>query len=397
MTTTATTSPDPVIPHVMSATGVPMLDGPVPEQGLDGLRWGPCWRHGASLRDTRAGSPGWVDARRAGITATDVVAILGLSPHRNAVDVWASKLDPSKVDPETSRAMRYGTALEDPIAKVWATERQALVYAIGVTVRREHSWARASIDRAVSRCRDSLRAHTRECFLEVKATGPRGWWDQDRWAGDLPPAAVLAQVAWQRWVVGADHAHVVVASGTEDRTWTLTGEQLDPIAEVAVPAAAYVWECVQAGVVPAVAAGAPDVDASLVAVPREDARVIVDVPDVERAAAAYTDALEDRRTADRAVSTHRRVLLEAMGTARYAATTGGWRWGVAESRSVDVERLAAEHPGVFADLCRRGLVSVSMSVSDVADDPTVLAVLERLGAITRTPRFVPPVRVTGEW
>jgi predicted phage-related endonuclease len=62
---------------------------------------------------------GWLAARRRGITGTDIAAILGLNPWRNALDVYLDKLgegDPTPVN----EAMWWGTYLEAGMARRYA-------------------------------------------------------------------------------------------------------------------------------------------------------------------------------------------------------------------------------------------------------------------------------------
>ena len=59
----------------------------------------------------------WFAARRRGITATDVPKILGLTEYGTARHVWLDKQGLAPVD-EGSEAARWGTLLEDIVAKV---------------------------------------------------------------------------------------------------------------------------------------------------------------------------------------------------------------------------------------------------------------------------------------
>jgi predicted phage-related endonuclease len=61
----------------------------------------------------------WLAARRRGITGTDVAAILGLNPWRNALDVYLDKIGEGEPTP-VNEAMWWGTYLEDGMARRYA-------------------------------------------------------------------------------------------------------------------------------------------------------------------------------------------------------------------------------------------------------------------------------------
>ena len=58
----------------------------------------------------------WLAARRHGITGTDVAAILGLNPWRNALDVYLEKLGQAD-EVKANEAMWWGTYLEEGMAR----------------------------------------------------------------------------------------------------------------------------------------------------------------------------------------------------------------------------------------------------------------------------------------
>jgi predicted phage-related endonuclease len=74
--------------------------------------------------------------RRDLLTASDIPAILGIDPHRTAIDVWTSEIAPDKVndeatgedDDKSSYAMQRGHALE-PLLVAWAAKKRRLVAA----------------------------------------------------------------------------------------------------------------------------------------------------------------------------------------------------------------------------------------------------------------------------
>lgn len=64
----------------------------------------------------------WLSIRRRGIGGSDVAAILGISPWRNAIDVWLEKTGTLQGDSEKTLAMKLGSFLEDFVAEEYQTE-----------------------------------------------------------------------------------------------------------------------------------------------------------------------------------------------------------------------------------------------------------------------------------
>jgi putative phage-type endonuclease len=137
--------------------------------------------------------PAWAEARRTFIGASDAPAVLGLSPWRTPLDVWAEKVGLTTGNPPTL-ATRLGHELEDLIARIWHEQHpDADVRHAQVTVRHpDLPWLAASTDREVGL--DGL--------LECKLVGGR---QTDRWDDGVPHyVAVQAQiqlcVTGRRWV-----------------------------------------------------------------------------------------------------------------------------------------------------------------------------------------------------
>ncbi|RYZ27995.1 MAG: hypothetical protein EOP01_07020, partial [Propionibacteriaceae bacterium] len=93
----------------------------------------------------------WFAQRRGGITATDLPKILGFSDYGNALSVWLDKRGELAWD-EAGEAARWGTLLEDVVAREWARRREVKVRRIGVLRNADDPWMRASLDRVVTGC-----------------------------------------------------------------------------------------------------------------------------------------------------------------------------------------------------------------------------------------------------
>ncbi len=162
-------------------------------------------------------TPAELEHRRSGVGSSEVSAILGVSPWRDALSVFAEKT--GREPPFAGNfATAVGTALEPVIADRWArlygyeiapvTRRTLASWGFEgamisapegdpadldrpVTLRHpDHEWARASIDRVVLRDGRPWRP------LEIKHVGERGAEDWPPVGGEVPEQH-QPQVAWQ--------------------------------------------------------------------------------------------------------------------------------------------------------------------------------------------------------
>jgi putative phage-type endonuclease len=158
-------------------------------------------------------SPGWHAARRAGVTATDIVTILGLSRYDSVYSLFWRKMQQAPEVPDNDR-FRLGRYLEGYIASRWLDDHMAPEHrpwqleAGGLYRHSECAWQMATPDRL-----------HRGAPLELKS-----WADADKssWQ-DGPPAQVRAQVLWQMDVmdVATGHVGVVFLPSGEFRSYTI--------------------------------------------------------------------------------------------------------------------------------------------------------------------------------
>lgn len=150
------------------------------------------------------------DQRRLGIGSTDSAAILGVSPWKDAHDVWRQKVhgEPSK-DP--SLPMWLGTELEGAIGKLYTAETQIEVVRNPIQYKLE--------PRGILRCHvDFTRQHpvlgVGDGLVEAKtARSKRGWGE----VGTVKiPRHYWIQVQHQMAVTSAPFVDVAVLFGHED-------------------------------------------------------------------------------------------------------------------------------------------------------------------------------------
>ena len=175
----------------------------------------------AHLPTSDSGPARTATTRPLGIGGSDIGAVLGLSPYRSAVDVWADLV--GRVPRETQDAvhLRFGQHAESFVAAEYerATGR-AVVECPQTLFHHEHGFMFAHVDRLVlERAGDTALQDgwvTAPGVLECKtanAFSAHGWGQP---GSDRVPAAYLAQCAWYTAVTGCAWADLAVLIGNSD-------------------------------------------------------------------------------------------------------------------------------------------------------------------------------------
>lgn len=149
----------------------------------------------------------WLDARRKGITGSDVAAILGLSPWRTALEVYLDKKKLAK-DIEQNEAMYFGNLLENIVAEEYAKRVfTSISIEHNMLQHPEHSWMLANIDRWVD---------NKRYILECKTTAhdfKKAWGEPGT---NQIPVQYLCQVAWYAAVCDVQRVDIAVLIGGND-------------------------------------------------------------------------------------------------------------------------------------------------------------------------------------
>lgn len=173
---------------------------------------------GAATRDDADGSPPavssppcdtidaatdratWLAERRNGIGASDVAAIIGLSPWTSRYSLWADKAELLPDNNKGSEAMEFGLRAEAMLAGYF-TDRTGL-YVAGEQMQcthPEHGWMRCSLDGLAFDSPDAVSILDALAAVEFKTTsdGPDAWAEQ-------VPLHYAAQATWTSIVTGFD-------------------------------------------------------------------------------------------------------------------------------------------------------------------------------------------------
>lgn len=274
-------------------------------------------------------TPEWFAARRQGIGASEIAAVLGLSPWESPLSLYWRKVNGWQV--EASEAMSTGTILEPAIAE-WAAaklraEENATIAGgpeepIELMANRDRPWQLATPDRLVYYrnicpspdaciCSDDPGA-----VLECKWTGSWDGWGEP--GTDEIPVHYRCQVLWQCDVVGVDYWYVAVLGPSGFRLYS--GRRDDKDIAVMVEAGRRFMARIEAGDPPPL----DDHHATVATLKRLHPDLVDETATVDDdIAAGYLRAVRMARLAERLKSRYEAELRDQMGDARRAKCTTG--------------------------------------------------------------------------
>jgi putative phage-type endonuclease len=267
------------------------------------------------------GSAAWEEARTGlTITATEIAAVIGLSPWMSRFTLWHKKAGLPTAPFDMTGAVEWGNRLEDAVAQKWQDEHPGYLAAPAGTWRhRARHWQRATPDRLIyPQPPGEFEIPDRAVgLLEVK-TSPFG----DDWgpsgADDGVPIWYRCQVLWQMDTLGLHHAQFAVLIGGHDyREYTVDYDEDE--ARILRDAAERFLDDVRHGVRPPID-GATDTYQTIRVQPDglEDADVEIPASLAARWDAAYRDLA--KASAD--LTQVRGEVLDLIGNAKRAVCQG---------------------------------------------------------------------------
>ena len=186
----------------------------------------------------------WLAARQSCITATDIAAVLGLSPWSTAFQVWLDKTGQATAI-EDNRAMEWGRRLEPVIAAAYSEKT-------GIPIRKAEFISREIIGVPCG-CTQDYISEDGTLNIEIKTSSMRDGWGEE--GTDQIPAYYLTQVQWQMGVSGMTMTHLAALIAANDfRIFHIPYDE--EAFTVMVRRAAEFWALVVAQV-------APDIDGSV--------------------------------------------------------------------------------------------------------------------------------------
>ena len=140
-------------------------------------------------------TPEWHEARKRRITGTDVAAIMGASPHKTALQVWARLTGKLESDFQGNGFTRWGNATEDANRALLADEAGLEVSdSPGFVIDAECDWLGATPDGLIAQ-------QGSDDFGVWEGKSP-SMWTADDWTEDEAPLAYQIQQQAQMRVTG---------------------------------------------------------------------------------------------------------------------------------------------------------------------------------------------------
>lgn len=173
----------------------------------------------------------WLEARQAGIGASEIAAVLGISPYDSPFSLWWRKRNGWAND--VSEEMSSGTRLEPVIADWFADqcidangEALMTVRPAGLYQNADRPWQLATPDRLLMLPVEDKPTRRRcAALLECKAAFSWDGWGEP--GTDQIPVHYRAQCLWQMDTVGVDLVHVAVFSGLSFRAYLVRRDEKD--------------------------------------------------------------------------------------------------------------------------------------------------------------------------
>lgn len=172
----------------------------------------------------------WLEARRAGVGASDIAAIMGISPWSTPFQVWASKVAEIPED-EGSEQMKWGRILENVILDEWEKENQYM-HSRGWLIRSTNVPIMMATVDGFTNTLNNVPA-----VAEAK--------NRSEWSWDSIPEHYHAQVQWQLAVTGYQIGYLIVLfAGRHLETFEIEADADYQTAQVL--AAGEFWKRVEA-------------------------------------------------------------------------------------------------------------------------------------------------------
>jgi putative phage-type endonuclease len=322
---------------------------------------------------TDTGRTEWLAWRQEGIGASDVAAILGLSPWASPWSVWADKCGLLPPEPD-NEAMAAGRWLEAAIGP-WFTHETGLHVAGEQTwcTHGEYAHHRCTVDGFVFDLdkphvwetddpRIALNARTARDYtfsqalgdFEVKVTGPGRRWDE------VPPPHYQSQGQWQMHVTGLPRVWFAVLMGRRLDIHELARDQ-DDIDYMVERVDAFWADHVLTGTPPATDGHDATLRALAAVHPDHTPGLSVEADDALRTEITlWRQAKANKRTAEKLEKQAAAAMQAALGEAE-ELTIDGQRvasWRTQSARRLDGKALAAARPEIAAEFTRESTYRV---------------------------------------
>lgn len=295
----------------------------------------------------------WLQWRSEGIGASDIPAILGLSPWSGPWAVWAAKTG-RQVEQKQTHAMEIGHYAELTICAMVEAK-----YGAAVTDRQrrfehaQHRWMRCTLDGILNL--------EHPVIVEAKTTSA----DPELWTGgpyDGVPDHYAAQVAWQMFVTGYDHAIVAALHANRGFTFAvheLTADMLRSLQDRAVEEATKFWNVHVLGGTPPPLDGSKATTAAVSAVDAETDEP-VELDDIANVVGRLVELRRKNRALWSEISELENIIKYRMGSSTVGTLNGiaAVSWKPETRTTVAASALKSASPQLFNKIAKRSTTRV---------------------------------------
>lgn len=193
----------------------------------------------------------WLRFRSEDITSTEAAALFGLSPYTTLFELWHRKRDAALVTIEENERMKWGTRLQDPIARGLAADNNLSIRAMPEYMRLTEERAGSSFDYRIIRFDGAVDCDDDGIFeaKNVDSLAFREGWAVDDSGIEAPPHIEI-QVQHQLWVSGLRWARIGALIGGNKGVIITRVRDEKIIGEIKTRIAAF-WKSIKEGIEPA--------------------------------------------------------------------------------------------------------------------------------------------------
>jgi putative phage-type endonuclease len=276
-------------------------------------------------------SPEWLALRKDGLGASDMAAVMGVSPYATPYSLYLEKRGEGP-ERKVGAAANRGVLLEDAVATFYELER-------GVKLRKSNGVVRLKAEPRFFASLDRTIAGEPKGIVEIKTSASPRW---SMWP--VPPEVVI-QTTWQMGIVGADWCDVAVLLG--GLVFRIERVTFDLFLWDALQAAARNFlEQVEAGTPPSL--HPDDAAAYAFATPQKVEEWVAATDDIERVYEQYREACTEVHFSEQKRDALEIAIKEAIG--EHAGIAGSnWQISWKQSRPSEVTnwKLVAEASGAL--------------------------------------------------
>jgi putative phage-type endonuclease len=282
----------------------------------------------------------WLDKRRLSIGASEVSAVLGLSPWKSPYALWAEKTGLAPLDGDETDAQRWGLLLETAICDEYSEQTGRTIIDHGRYATRYSATCpvlSCTLDREIEAIDNRGNG-----VLEVKNVGP--YKDAD-WQ-DSPPLIYQIQVQAQLEVTGLRWGSLAVLIGGQKFRW-IDVERDDAFIEVMRKKCVDFWNLVTSRTPPAIDGSDSTADVLRRMFPSDCGESVALPSDALEWDAQYHAANAAIKEAEEKKQEAMNRILEAIGPATFGvlpAGQGRWKYATVTRKAYSVETKTMRVP-----------------------------------------------------